>query len=60
MPLEIQVQALGATCRSADISGWRGEPVKVDIENRLRTNRDLQAEVAAGRFRQDVLPAERR
>ena len=55
MPLEMQVEAAARWCRSASSAPvgslqWR----KVDLRIIAATHRELKAEVAAGRFRQDL------
>jgi formate hydrogenlyase transcriptional activator len=54
MPLEIQSKLLGALQDRQIYRVGGASPVKVDIRVIAATNRDLQAEVAAGRFRQDL------
>jgi len=54
MPLEIQ-STRSAPLHERRYIGLAGaSPVKVDIRVIAATTRDLQAEVAAGRFRQDL------
>jgi transcriptional regulator with GAF, ATPase, and Fis domain len=54
MPPEIQAKLLGAL-QDREIYRVGGtNPVRVDIRIIAATNRDLQTEVAAGRFRQDL------
>ena len=54
MPLEIQSKLLGALQERQIYRVGGASPVKIDIRVIAATNRDLQAEVAAGRFRQDL------
>jgi len=54
MPLEFQSKLLGALQDRQIYRVGGASPVKVDIRVIAATNRDLQAEVAAGRFRQDL------
>jgi len=54
MPLEIQSKLLGALQDRQIYRVGGASPVKIDIRVIAATNRDLQAEVAAGRFRQDL------
>lgn len=54
MPLEVQVKLLRAL-QEKEIERIGGNaPVKVDVRIIAATNRDLEAEVAAGRFRADL------
>jgi formate hydrogenlyase transcriptional activator len=54
MPPEIQAKLLGALQDRQIYRVGGTNPVTVDIRVIAATNRDLQAEVAAGRFRQDL------
>ena len=54
MPPEIQSKLLGALQDRQIYRVGGTSPVKVDIRVIAATNRDLQAEVGAGRFRQDL------
>ena len=54
LPLEVQSKLLGALQDRQIYRVGGASPVKVDIRVIAATNRDLQAEVAAGRFRQDL------
>jgi two-component system response regulator HydG len=55
MPLEIQSKLLGALQDRQLYRFGGASPVKIDIRRVIAaTNRDLKAEVAAGRFRQDL------
>ena len=54
MPLEVQSKLLGALQDRQIYRVGGATPVKIDIRVIAATNRDLQAEVAAGRFRQDL------
>ncbi|HUA35497.1 MAG TPA: sigma 54-interacting transcriptional regulator [Candidatus Binataceae bacterium] len=54
MPLEVQSKLLGALQDRQIYRVGGANPVKIDIRVIAATNRDLQAEVAAGRFRQDL------
>lgn len=54
MPLEIQSKLLGTLQERQIYRVGGASPVKIDIRVIAATNRDLQAEVAAGRFRQDL------
>jgi transcriptional regulator with PAS, ATPase and Fis domain len=54
MPPEIQSKLLGVLQDRQVYRVGGSSPVKVDIRVIAATNRDLQAEVAAGRFRQDL------
>jgi formate hydrogenlyase transcriptional activator len=54
MPPEIQAKLLGALQDRQIYRVGGSSPVKFDIRVIAATNRDLQTEVAAGRFRQDL------
>ncbi len=54
IPLETQAKLLGALQDRSICRVGGSKPVAVDIRVIAATNRDLQAEVKAGRFRQDL------
>ena len=54
IPLETQAKLLGALQDRSVYRVGGSKPVAVDIRVIAATNRDLQAEVKAGRFRQDL------
>lgn len=54
IPLHLQVKLLRAIETGEVIPVGDTRPVKVDVRILAATNRDLQAEVAAGRFREDL------
>jgi formate hydrogenlyase transcriptional activator len=54
LPLEFQSKLLGALQDRQIYRVGGATPIKIDIRVIAATNRDLQAEVAAGRFRQDL------
>ncbi len=54
MPPEIQAKLLGALQDRQIYRVGGTNPVRVDIRVIAATNRDLQTEIAAGRFRQDL------
>lgn len=54
LPLEVQSKLLGALQDRQIYRVGGASPVKIDIRVIAATNRDLQGEVAAGRFRQDL------
>ncbi|MSQ02221.1 MAG: sigma-54-dependent Fis family transcriptional regulator [Myxococcales bacterium] len=54
MPLSAQVKALRALSERMIVRVGSSEEVPVDVRIVAATNRDLRAEVAAGRFREDL------